>query len=61
MTRTLKGPVVLIIMSERCVDINFVKKNPKISTILWAGQPGQKRGRVIVDVVYGYTILVNNS
>ncbi|XP_058084027.1 probable beta-D-xylosidase 5 [Magnolia sinica] len=47
------GPIILVILSAGCVDISFAKNNPKISTIMWAGYPGQEGGRAIADVVFG--------
>ncbi|XP_042476441.1 beta-xylosidase/alpha-L-arabinofuranosidase 1-like isoform X3 [Macadamia integrifolia] len=49
-----KGPVILVIMSAGGVDISFAKQNDsKISSIVWAGYPGEEGGRAIAEVVFG--------
>ncbi|GJS45948.1 beta-xylosidase/alpha-L-arabinofuranosidase 2-like protein [Tanacetum coccineum] len=39
--RAAKGPVILVIMSGGGMDIQFAKDNPKITSILWVGFPGE--------------------
>lgn len=48
-----KGPVILVIMSGGGWDIQFAKDNPKITSILWVGFPGEKGGAAIADVIFG--------
>ncbi|GFP98668.1 beta-xylosidase/alpha-l-arabinofuranosidase 2 [Phtheirospermum japonicum] len=48
------GPVILVIMSGGGMDVQFAKDNPKISSILWVGFPGQAGGAAIADVIFGY-------
>ncbi|XP_076917758.1 beta-xylosidase/alpha-L-arabinofuranosidase 2-like [Bidens hawaiensis] len=48
-----RGPVILAIMSGGGMDVTFAKCNPKISSILWMGLPGQEGGGALADVVYG--------
>lgn len=48
-----KGPVILVIMSGGGMDIRFAKENPKITSILWVGLPGEAGGAAIADIVFG--------
>lgn len=48
-----KGPVILVIMSGGSLDIQFAKDNPKVSSILWVGYPGEAGGAAIADVIFG--------
>ncbi|KAF9611123.1 hypothetical protein IFM89_027067, partial [Coptis chinensis] len=48
-----RGPVILIIMSGGGFDISFAKINPKITSILWVGYPGEAGGGAIADVLFG--------
>ncbi|KAI5237104.1 glycoside hydrolase family 3 protein [Aureobasidium subglaciale] len=45
---------VLIIHSVGAVEIDEYKDNPNITTILWAGLPGEQSGYAITDVLYGH-------
>ncbi|KAK6121022.1 hypothetical protein DH2020_045241 [Rehmannia glutinosa] len=54
-----KGPVILVIMSGGGMDIQFAKDDPKISSILWVGFPGEAGGAAIADVVFGYYNPIN--
>ncbi|KAL7001946.1 Endo-1,4-beta-xylanase 2 [Sarracenia purpurea var. burkii] len=49
-----KGPVILVIMSGGGMDVQFAKNNPKITSILWVGYPGQAGGAALADVIFGY-------
>ncbi|KAI3852440.1 hypothetical protein MKX03_009403 [Papaver bracteatum] len=49
-----KGPVILVIMSGGSMDITFAKDDPKISSILWVGFPGEAGGAAIADVIFGF-------
>ncbi|KAL0422351.1 UNVERIFIED_CONTAM: Beta-xylosidase/alpha-L-arabinofuranosidase 2 [Sesamum latifolium] len=49
-----KGPVILVIMSGGGMDVQFAKDDPKITSILWVGFPGEAGGAAIADVIYGY-------
>ncbi|KAL7001944.1 Endo-1,4-beta-xylanase 2 [Sarracenia purpurea var. burkii] len=49
-----KGPVILVIMSGGSMDVQFAKDNPKITSILWVGYPGQAGGAALADVIFGY-------
>ncbi|KAK6135374.1 hypothetical protein DH2020_030885 [Rehmannia glutinosa] len=40
------GPVIFVIMSGGGMDVQFAKENPKISSILWVGFPGQAGGKL---------------
>ncbi|KAI3713709.1 hypothetical protein L1987_72295 [Smallanthus sonchifolius] len=48
-----KGPVILVIMSGGGMDIQFAKENPKITSILWVGFPGEAGGTALADVIFG--------
>ncbi|KAL3626581.1 Beta-D-xylosidase 1 [Castilleja foliolosa] len=50
-----RGPLILVLMSGGPIDITFAKNDPKITTILWAGYPGQAGGTAIADVLFGTT------
>lgn len=49
-----KGPVILVIMSGGGMDVQFAKDDPKITSILWVGFPGEAGGAAIADVILGY-------
>ena len=51
--KVAKGHVILIIMSGGGFDISFAKNDPKITSILWVGYPGQAGGAAIADVCFG--------
>nr|XP_043608216.1 beta-xylosidase/alpha-L-arabinofuranosidase 2-like [Erigeron canadensis] len=48
-----KGPVILVIMSGGGMDIEFAKQNPKITSILWVGLPGEAGGAALADIIFG--------
>ncbi|KAM0053456.1 putative glycosidase [Helianthus debilis subsp. tardiflorus] len=48
-----KGPVILVIMSGGGMDIKFAKVNPKITSILWVGFPGEAGGAALADIIFG--------
>ncbi|KAL4565254.1 hypothetical protein LXL04_029340 [Taraxacum kok-saghyz] len=48
-----KGPVILVIMSGGGMDIRSEKENPKITSILWVGFPGEAGGAALADIVFG--------
>ncbi|KAL2231457.1 beta-xylosidase/alpha-L-arabinofuranosidase 2 [Sesamum indicum] len=49
-----KGPVILVIMSGGGMDVQFAKDDPKVTSILWVGFPGEAGGAAIADVIFGY-------
>ncbi|KAF3657276.1 Beta-D-xylosidase 4 [Capsicum annuum] len=49
-----KGPVILVIMSGGGMDVQFAVDNPKITSILWVGFPGEAGGAALADIVFGY-------
>ncbi|CAF1788421.1 BnaC09g46970D [Brassica napus] len=51
--KVAKGPVVLVIMSGGGLDVTFAKNDPKITSIMWVGFPGQAGGLAIADVIFG--------
>ncbi|KAL8540628.1 hypothetical protein ACS0TY_002034 [Phlomoides rotata] len=48
-----KGPVILVIMSGGGMDVQFAKDDPKITSIMWVGFPGEAGGGAIADVIFG--------
>ncbi|CAA2933820.1 beta-xylosidase alpha-L-arabinofuranosidase 2-like [Olea europaea subsp. europaea] len=48
-----KGPVILVIMSGGGMDVQFAKDDPKVTSILWVGFPGEAGGAAIADVIFG--------
>lgn len=48
-----KGPVILVIMSGGGMDVQFAKDDPKITSIMWVGFPGEAGGAAIADVIFG--------
>ncbi|CAM8937633.1 unnamed protein product [Rhodiola kirilowii] len=48
-----KGPVILVIMSAGGMDVQFAKDDPKVTSILWVGYPGEAGGAAIADVIFG--------
>nr|GEV21980.1 beta-xylosidase/alpha-L-arabinofuranosidase 2-like [Tanacetum cinerariifolium] len=52
--RAAKGPVILVIMSGGGMDIQFAIDNPKITSILWVGFPGEAGGAALGDIVFGH-------
>lgn len=51
--KAAKGPVILVIMSGGGMDVEFAKRDPKITSILWAGFPGQEGGAALADIIFG--------
>lgn len=49
-----KGPVILVVMSGGGMDVTFAKNNPKITSIMWVGFPGEAGGAAIADVIFGF-------
>ncbi|XP_051132483.1 beta-xylosidase/alpha-L-arabinofuranosidase 2-like [Andrographis paniculata] len=48
-----KGPVILVIMSGGGMDVQFAKDDPKITSILWVGFPGEAGGGAAADIIFG--------
>lgn len=53
-TKASKGPVILVIMSGGGMDVQFAKDDPKVTSILWVGFPGEAGGAAIADVIFGF-------
>ncbi|KAJ1696208.1 hypothetical protein LUZ63_004720 [Rhynchospora breviuscula] len=51
--KAAKKPVILVLICGGPVDIDFVKSNPKIGAVLWAGYPGQAGGTAIAQILFG--------
>ncbi|KAL8239549.1 hypothetical protein R6Q59_016116 [Mikania micrantha] len=51
--KAAKGPVILVIMSGGGMDVEYAKRDPKITSILWVGLPGQEGGGALADIVFG--------
>lgn len=52
--KAAKGPVILVIMSAGGMDVTFAVNDPKVTSILWVGFPGEAGGAAIADVIFGY-------
>lgn len=48
-----KRPVVLVILSGGPVDVSFAVNDPQISSIIWAGYPGQAGGQALAEIIFG--------
>lgn len=48
-----KGPVVLVLMCGGPVDVSFAKDDPRISSILWVGYPGEAGGQALAEIIFG--------
>ncbi|CAH1429435.1 unnamed protein product [Lactuca virosa] len=48
-----RGPVILVVMSGGGIDVSFAKCNPKVTSIMWVGLPGQEGGGALADVIFG--------
>ncbi|KAL1812164.1 hypothetical protein ACET3Z_022229 [Daucus carota] len=53
-TKASKGPVILVIMSGGGMDVQFAKDDPKVTSILWIGYPGQAGGAALADILFGF-------
>ncbi|KAK1359288.1 Beta-xylosidase/alpha-L-arabinofuranosidase 1 [Heracleum sosnowskyi] len=53
-TKASKGPVILVIMSGGGMDVQFAKDDPKVTSILWIGYPGEAGGAALADVLFGF-------
>ncbi|CAH9130659.1 unnamed protein product [Cuscuta epithymum] len=51
--KVAKGPVILVIMSGGGMDVKFAVDDPKVTSILWVGFPGEAGGLAIADVISG--------
>ncbi|XP_031130367.1 beta-xylosidase/alpha-L-arabinofuranosidase 2-like [Ipomoea triloba] len=51
--KAAKGPVILVIMSAGGMDVTFAVNDPKVTSILWVGFPGEAGGSAIADVICG--------
>lgn len=49
-----KGPVILVIMSGGGMDVQFAVDNPKVTSIVWIGFPGEDGGGALADIIFGY-------
>ncbi|CAH9074703.1 unnamed protein product [Cuscuta epithymum] len=49
-----KGPVILVLMCGAGMDVSFAVQDPKVTSILWVGFPGEAGGAAIADVLFGY-------
>ncbi|XP_078158037.1 putative beta-D-xylosidase 7 [Carex rostrata] len=51
--KVAKKPVILVLLCGGPVDVDFVKSDPKIGAVLWAGYPGQAGGTAIAHILFG--------
>ncbi|XP_031121321.1 beta-xylosidase/alpha-L-arabinofuranosidase 2-like [Ipomoea triloba] len=52
--KVARGPVILVLMCGAGMDVSFAVKDPKVTSILWVGFPGEAGGGAIADVIFGY-------
>ncbi|KAK4760913.1 hypothetical protein SAY87_005806 [Trapa incisa] len=48
-----KNPIILVLTGGGPLDVSFAENNPKISSILWIGYPGEAGGKALAEVVFG--------
>lgn len=48
-----KNPVILVLTGGGPLDVSFAEKNPKISSILWIGYPGEAGAKALAEIVFG--------
>jgi beta-glucosidase-like glycosyl hydrolase len=46
-------PVIVVVLSGSSVDLSMIKSNSNVSSIVWAGYPGQSGGTAIAKIVSG--------
>lgn len=52
---SLCSNTIVVIHSGGPILLDEISKNPNISAIVWAGQPGQESGNSLTDILYGKT------
>ncbi|KAH9323706.1 hypothetical protein KI387_018345, partial [Taxus chinensis] len=52
-SRAAKRPVVLVILCGGPVDVSFAVKESSISSIIWAGYPGEAGGQALAEIIFG--------
>lgn len=53
MASVSKKPIVLVLVGGGPLDISFVKKDPRVASILWIGYPGEGGGKALAEVIFG--------
>ncbi|CAN1183457.1 Probable beta-D-xylosidase 6 [Linum perenne] len=48
-----KKPIILVLTGGGPVDVSFVKADPRISSILWVGYPGEAGPKALAEVIFG--------
>ncbi|KAK3012608.1 hypothetical protein RJ639_009608 [Escallonia herrerae] len=48
-----KHPLILVLTGGGPLDISFAEKDPRISSILWIGYPGEAGGKALAEVMFG--------
>ncbi|CAA6665063.1 unnamed protein product [Spirodela intermedia] len=51
--KAARRPVILVLLCGGPVDVSFVKTDPTVGAIIWAGYPGQAGGTAIAEVLFG--------
>ncbi|XP_057820324.2 probable beta-D-xylosidase 7 isoform X2 [Cryptomeria japonica] len=52
-SRAAKRPVVLVILCGGPVDVSFAVNDSSISSIIWAGYPGEAGGQALAEIIFG--------
>ncbi|KAL7585206.1 probable beta-D-xylosidase 7 [Lactuca sativa] len=51
--KSVKNPVLLVLLCGGPVDVSFAKDDPKIGSILWAGYPGEDGATALTEIIFG--------
>ncbi|XP_008440505.2 probable beta-D-xylosidase 6 [Cucumis melo] len=48
-----KKPIILVLIGGGPLDISFAKKDSRVASILWIGNPGEAGGKALAEVIFG--------
>ncbi|CAN1184383.1 Probable beta-D-xylosidase 6 [Linum perenne] len=48
-----KKPIILVLTGGGPIDVSFAKSDPRISSILWVGYPGEAGPKALAEVIFG--------
>lgn len=48
-----KRPVILVLTGGGPIDVSFAKADPRISSIVWIGYPGEAGAEALADIIFG--------
>lgn len=48
-----KRPVILVLTGGGPLDVSFAKSDPKISSIIWVGYPGEAGAKALAEIIFG--------